>query len=104
MKTNKKKMFFPAAKKSTINGYITFPRFPLIFRLDFRRILSYLFLLQAKGIQKQTKIKKITKKHRFLRAMFFYFLFQDIIPDKQSPGTHQKPDVAPDRTHRQFPV
>ena len=41
MKTNKKKMFFPAAKKSTINGYITFPRCPLIFRLDFRRILTY---------------------------------------------------------------
>ena len=104
MKTNKKKMFFPAAKKSTIDSYIIFPRCPLIFRLDFRRNLSYLFLLQTKRIKKQTKIKKITKKHRFLRAVFFYFLFQDIIPDKQSPGTHQKPDVAPDRTHRQFPV
>ena len=48
MKTNKKKMFFPAVKKGTIDSYIIFPRCPLIFRLDFRRILTYLFLLQDK--------------------------------------------------------
>ena len=53
MKTNKKKMFFPAVKKGTIDSYIIFPRCPLIFRLDFRRILTYLFLPQAKGIQKR---------------------------------------------------
>ena len=31
MKTNKKKMFFPAVKKGTIDSYIIFPRCPLIF-------------------------------------------------------------------------
>jgi len=41
LKTNKKKMFFPAVKKGTIDSYIIFPRFPLFFRLDFRRFLSY---------------------------------------------------------------
>ena len=41
MKTNKKKMFFPAVKKGTIDSYRNFLRFPLFFRLDFRRFLSY---------------------------------------------------------------
>ena len=49
MKTNKKKMFFPAVKKGTIDSYIIFPRCPLIFRLDFCRILTYLFLLPTKN-------------------------------------------------------
>ena len=34
-------MFFPAVKKGTIDSYIIFPRCPLIFRLDFCRILTY---------------------------------------------------------------
>ena len=41
MKTNKKKMFFPAVKKGTLDSYRKIPRFPLIFRLDFCRILTY---------------------------------------------------------------
>ena len=38
--------FLPVTKKGTIDSYIIFPRCPLIFRLDFRRILTYLFLPQ----------------------------------------------------------
>ena len=36
-------------KYCTIDSYIIFPRCPLIFRLDFRRILTYLFLLPTKN-------------------------------------------------------